>query len=172
MGCFVGLNEGTIRNCRGGDWLYGSCNMGTIAGSSSGIISDCDAGSNMQDICVRYHDYNACLGGIVGIQTDGQITDNHFQGSIYMKNYSSDKYNKQSEDREMQMCAGIIVGYKQKGFIQNNTYNVKNENTDTEVVYADNFYVVTWKTGWWLWEETHTHNQGLYFKNAICGRED
>ncbi|MCM1439741.1 MAG: leucine-rich repeat domain-containing protein, partial [Roseburia sp.] len=94
MGCFVGVNESTIEQCNGGDWLKGSCNMGTIAGKNSGAIRYCSAGNNIMEIRYEYRDYNACIGGIVGIQTDGYVTNWSYQGEIYWSSsYTSSKYS-------------------------------------------------------------------------------
>lgn len=164
MGCFAGINEGTIVECKGGDRLTGSCNMGIIAGKNTGWITNCTT-YNLDDIFFDYNDYNACLGGIVGVQESGGVGNCKFQGKIIFQNYQSSNYNSQKEDRALQPCAGIIIGHKIGGTVSGNTW------ASNECVLSNrNFYTVTWTTGALWWKETHTHNQGLYFRNAECGR--
>lgn len=171
MGAFVGSNEGTIRNCRTGAWITGSCNMGTIAGKNSGTISNCEAGSNIQQIWYDYRDYNASVGGIVGLQTSGKVINCTYQGLIMLRNYYSSDNTNQSENRVMQPCIGIIIGYKQGGTTSGNSW-LYTSSRDYIVTSIFGPYVVTWKEGWWLWEKTYTHDQGLYFKDEECGRID
>lgn len=168
MGCFVGSNQGSINECNGGDWLEGSCNMGTIAGKNSGVIKKCQATSNK--IIINYHDYNACVGGIVGLQTGGEIINCHFQGRILLDNYYSEKYSSLSEDRTIQICAGIIIGYRQGGVFNKNTYSLPIGVLGDMVSSVRDLSIVKWTTGALWWKKTHTHDQTLYFKNEVCGR--
>lgn len=172
-GYFVGINEGSILNCYGGDLIFGSCNIGTVAGKNSGIIDNCSIGWSAHEVNFSYNDYNACVGGIVGIQTDGRITNCYFRGNVvWSSNYTSSQYPDPTQNREMQPCIGIIVGRKQGGYLSENTWMHGTKATNDVVTATWSPTVVTWETGWWLWKETHTNNQALYFKNEECGRTD
>lgn len=142
--------------------------MGTIAGKNSGIIKKCQATSNK--IIINYHDYNACVGGIVGLQTGGEIINCHFQGRILLDNYYSEKYSSLSEDRTIQICAGIIIGYRQAGVFNKNTYSLPIGVLGDMVSSVRDLSIVKWTTGALWWKKTHTHDQTLYFKNEVCGR--
>lgn len=174
-GCFVGINDGTIVQCLGGSSIEGNCNIGTIAGQNTGIISNCNVGNGNFDIRYTYSGLtNACVGGIVGLQVNGQVTNCSFQGKItWSANYKSDKYNSFGEDREMQPCIGIMIGYNQGGSISGSSWQAKSGVPDGYIVGAEmEPVIVTWTTGALWWQETHTHNQGLYFRNEECGRVD
>lgn len=167
MGCFVGSNERNIVECYGGDWLEGSCNMGAIAGKNSGRIDNCTASSK---IIINYRDYNACVGGIVGLQTSGEVTKCRFIGRILLNNYYSEKYNGIVEDRDIQICAGFIIGYKQGGTLNGNSWELCVGCLGNIVSSVTDLRTITWTTGALWWKKTYTHDQALYFKNAACGR--
>lgn len=172
MGCFAGSNEGTIENCFNSADLYGTCNMGMVAGKNSGTIKNCNVGAVYTDIEFEYRDYNLCVGGIVGLQTAGSVLNCSFAGRIiWTLNYRSETYPVRSENREMQPCAGIIIGYKQGGVTSGNSWknDIVTDDKDNVVSKLEPC-VVTWTTGSLWWQETHTHDQGLYFKNEECGR--
>lgn len=172
IGCFVGSNEGTITGCEGGDRIQGSCNMGVVAGKNSGIITNCAIGGDLQDIHFEYVDYNACVGGIVGLQTAGKVENCTYVGRVCFTNYSSKTCPVQSENREMQICVGQIIGYKKGGLVSGCSAMLPS-GVVTDIVYTSRiFYTVTWTTGS-LWNKvTHTNDQALYFRNEICGRVD
>lgn len=167
MGGIAGVNKDTIRNCTASFYMEGSCDMGGIAGINENLIDDCTSHVEIQ---INYSDYNASVGGIVGKQIAGRTINCFFDTKIYLMNYRSSKYSI-GEDREMQLCVGIIIGYLQGGTSSNNTskapYN-KNENVYTSI----ELHVVTWKTGVWPFQKTHTNDQGLYFRNELIGRSD
>lgn len=167
MGGITGFNSGTITNCQANSWFQGGCNIGGIAGKNSGTIQGCKVGGYSHKITFNYYDYNACVGGVVGLQTSGSVKNCSYEGTIMSLNYFSNVYKKQSEDRTMQLCVGIIIGRKQGGTTSGNSWSSA---YDSIVTSVDGPYVVTWTTGWWLWEETRTHDQGLYFKDDECGR--
>lgn len=168
MGGFVGVNEGTIDGCTSGDWLDGSCNMGTIAGKNSGTIKNCDISDGYIEF--TYSDYNACVGGIVGLQVSGSVTNCNFQGKIVWGNYNSETYPNRTENREMQPCMGIMIGYKQGGTISGSSWADTSGGQGKIVVSFSTPSIVEWTTGSLWWQETHTHDQGLYFKNEECGK--
>lgn len=168
-GCYVGYNKGIIENCSGtGGSLYGKCNMGYVAGKNDGTISGCSVGGEIQ---YEYKDYNACVGGVVGLQITGSVTNCHVSGRIYITNYSSEKYNTISADREFQPCIGIVIGYRQGGNSSGNTWTVDNW-VPSFVYSAQGFYTVTWTEGALWWQQTYTHVQDLYVKSEECGRTD
>jgi len=169
-GCFVGVNNKTVENCYGGDWLQGTCNMGTIAGKNTGTIKNCKAGNTVTQIEFEYSDYNACVGGIVGLQVNGDVINCSFQGKVIWGNYSSEIYPDRTQNREMQPCMGIMIGYKQGGSISGSSWKDVYGAQDTIVISYSKPSIVEWTTGALWWQETHTHNQGLYFKNEECGR--
>lgn len=172
-GCFVGINEGTISNCSGGDSMIGSCNMGIIAGKNSGTISNCQAGNGVAQIMYGYRNYNASVGGIVGIQTAGKVENCSFEGRIiWGSEYYSENYDSPKEDREMQPCIGIMIGYKQGGSISGSSWKTGPGQLSDIVSAVIEPVVVKWTTGALFWEEDHEHDQGLYFKVAECGRID
>lgn len=161
MGCFVGVNEGTISGCYEGDALSGSCNMGTIAGKNAGFIRDCNVESFFPYIDFTYNDYNACIGGIAGIQTEGSIKNCTFTGQINLK-YSSSKYNLQKNNWEMQPCMGIIIGRMQGGSVGENTWT-KGSSGDPTIIYATTYDVNHNGT---------IYRQGQYINQGECGRKD
>lgn len=167
-GCFVGVNKNIIEYCYGGEWLHGSCNMGVIAGLNSGSISHCEVGNQIHEIIFKYRDYNACVGGIAGKQiADGLIFSCSYLGRIgWSSDYKSSKYSNWNENREMQPCIGIMLGYIEGGLIKGSSWKSAGILGST-VVYAQTPPVkVTWKQS----GKTQTHDQGLYFKNEECGR--
>lgn len=168
-GCYVGTNTGTIKNCKAGDWLYGSCNLGGVAGKNSGYITNC-IGCQIE---FTYTGYNLSAGGIVGIQTGGYVKNCFTDDVIFYTRYNVED-SLASEDRTMELYVGIIIGYKQGGTTSGNTWEDPKgfSSVVTNVWAIEPLYEVTWKTGWWFWEETHTHDQGLYFRNEECGRID
>lgn len=169
MGCFVGSNEGTIESCYGGDALYGTCNMGTVAGKNLGIIKNCNVGTNGLSTWYTYSDYNASVGGIVGLQTAGSIANCSFKGRIYWtSNYWSESEYSMDENREMEPCIGIMVGWLKGGTISGSSWQPNYGETKI-VVSASEPKVVTWETGALWWKKTHTHDQGRFFKNEECG---
>lgn len=172
-GGFVGINEGTISSCTGGDSMIGSCNMGTIAGKNAGTISNCHGGNGVTQIDYLYRSYNASVGGIVGLQTAGKVENCSFQGRIVWSSvYYSENYDSWYEDREMQPCIGIMIGYKQGGSITGSSWELGSGQFGDMVGAIVDPVVVTWTTGALFWEEEHEHDQGLYFKNEECGRID
>lgn len=160
-GSYAGTNYGKVIGCRNGLGFRGTSNMGGIVGLNFGTISDCE-NSEMIDIC--YEDMNFCVGGIAAIQSSGTIYYCTYKGTIRLLSYDSEKYSDISKDHTIQMCAGIIVGYKLDGGLVGNGYSSKD---GTNVVSSFELTVV--KYGIF---NAYKHDQGLYFKNAICGRED
>lgn len=67
-----------------------------------------------------------------------------------------------------------ISKYKQGGSCSGNDWKpLSGLPEDSEIVDSiGEPKVVTWTTGALWWTETYTHDQGLYFKNAECGRID
>lgn len=172
-GIYVGVNEGIIKGANdrihSGMRMYGSCNMGVIAGKNSGEIMDCDAGNGNTKIDYQFDGtVNACVGGIAGLQTKGEIKNCSFQGQIIwlIKDLQG--------NRVVQPCIGIILGYKQDGTCSGSDWKpLSGLPEDSAIVDSiGEPEVVTWTTGALWWTETHTHNQGLYFKNEECGRID
>lgn len=160
-GSYAGTNYGKVIGCRNGLGFRGTSNMGGIVGLNFGTISDCE-NSEMIDIC--YEDMNFCVGGIAAIQSSGTIYYCTYKGTIRLLSYDSEKYSDISKDHTIQMCAGIIVGYKLDGGLVGNGYSSKD---GTNVVSSFELTVV--KYGIF---NAYKHDQGLYYKNAICGRED
>ncbi len=133
--------------------------------------TDIDGCTNNQEIQINYEGINCCVGGIVGKQESGSTKSCFYNGTIRLLNYNQPS-SELANDRNIQICAGIIIGYKKSGVAINNTYENAPGIPGDIVKDVIGLRVVTWTTGSLWWAQTHTHNQALYFKNNTCGRED
>ena len=167
-GGITGVNYGTVKNCGKGLDMSGTSNMGGIVGLNYGNIDGC---TNNQEIQINYEGINCCVGGIVGKQESGSTKSCFYNGTIRLLNYNQPS-SELANDRNIQICAGIIIGYKKSGVAINNTYENAPGIPGDIVKDVIGLRVVTWTTGSLWWAQTHTHNQALYFKNSTCGRED
>lgn len=167
-GGITGVNYGTVKNCGKGLDMSGTSNMGGIVGLNYGNIDGC---TNNQEIQINYEGINCCVGGIVGKQESGSTKSCFYNGTIRLLNYNQPS-SELANDRNIQICAGIIIGYKKSGVAINNTYENAPGVPGDIVKDVIGLRVVTWTTGSLWWAQTHTHNQALYFKNSTCGRED
>lgn len=167
-GGITGVNYGTVKNCGKGLDMSGTSNMGGIVGLNYGNIDGC---TNNQEIQINYEGINCCVGGIVGKQESGSTKSCFYNGTIRLLNYNQPS-SELANDRNIQICAGIIIGYKKSGVAIYNTYENAPGVPGDIVKDVIGLRVVTWTTGSLWWAQTHTHNQALYFKNSTCGRED
>lgn len=158
-GAIAGINNGEIDFCINNLEMYTSSNLGGIAGyNSTNIIQS----TNHANINIHYMDYNCCVGGIAG-KTKGSIIACYIDGYLIFNEYASYKYDKIEEDRDLQMCVGIVAGYCLGGGQLDCRYSGTNGNVKSDY----NFTVVKWGIF-----NSKKNDQGLYFRNDICGRED
>lgn len=158
-GAIAGINNGEIDFCINNLEMYTSSNLGGIAGyNSTNIIQS----TNHANINIHYMDYNCCVGGIAG-KTKGSIIACYIDGYLIFNEYASYKYDKIEGDRDLQMCVGIVAGYCLGGGQLDCRYTGTNGNVKSDY----NFTVVKWGIF-----NSKKNDQGLYFRNDICGRED
>jgi hypothetical protein len=189
VGAVVGYNSGgTISNCSVAGEMYVHryySLMGGIAGfsASNGKIENCTVNMTISS-------YGE-VGGIVGVFSSGVVDKCVFKGAIFWnyankddfgynnaggivgravsgailncKNYGNIKYDGNNTDsRTLKPCISEIVGYAGSNVSLNN-------NSRIGYVNIGLLRVITWKTGVWPFQTTHTHDQSQYVSSSEVG---
>lgn len=170
-GAICGYNTGCVEYCEvfeTGVQLTTGYGGGIAGHNKGGTIIHCNVGLSTVSCYQEFRndtedgytaDHYAAAGGIVGYAEGGTISYCDVAGDVDVA------YNGfSSESRSLAPELGIIAGRS-----TNATTYIANV-ADGEISAINGLKVITWKTGWWLWEETHTWDQAQYAKGNNVGR--
>lgn len=160
VGGIVGYNYG-------GSIIENSSVVGTISsngevGGIAGVSSSSNINNNQFEGALHWNYVNGRVnfgnnnaGGIVGRMIGGRLTNNTNRGRI---GYGG----AESTSRTLQPCIAEIVGYTVGSVVLSN-------NARIGTIEKGYLRVITWKTGVWPFQTTHTHDQAKYVTSAQVG---